>query len=721
MPDEFASKIPSIAYNLPDLQAAARVELTDPQGEVVACLAATLSNGHSTRQSGAVWGTVGLALLASVSSLMHSAIAQSVGAAQWRIVDVMVTIQHAAVAGLLSLNYPVVYTSYALNFAWSLGLIYMGPVQNSISNTRNATGGNANDNLSNAVLQAITSRKSSPFTSSASTTTGLGGLGLYKSMLSLGAAEAPNAIDASAEPMMLSASSSYASPMGVSTLAELVRRKLRAPNTGANGQLDQGSTGGSIPYVGANDTIALGIPTYSERANIPAPSAFLTVLVTMFMLVAVVIGALAVIYAFALLIWATTRKHTESAGAAGTMARWSHRFTRPSEFLGSYTTATFGRILLITMPIYMIFAFYQWNHGDSWVPDFLAAVFLVMFLAALALLFLPMFRFARRGSKEDLYYNDETAPASANPIVKRWGPMAHPFRPTFFWFALVLLLAAFLRACFLGFGQDHGFRQSIGLIVVEALLFLALCICRPGRDKTSDFVSIVLSIFRIISWGLTLVFAEQLSVAVIPRVVVGFALIVFTGLPIIFLFFVTVWDLGWGIIWLRRKLRPAVVNAGSKPLEMEHADKYEYGQVAGNIPRGSSAGTLAPASSSERSNLLTKEKETEAAAVGAATGATATAGAGFPRSGTAGSGSSQDHTDLSGQTAAAAATPAALVQKQLPTPGSGTSQYQDASSELPTPATYRSGATTYQDAHTGTTPGNPPPNPTRQSYFGQAM
>lgn len=529
VPDDFSSQIPTIAYKIPDLEAVATLRLTDIDGEqVVGCVQATLSNGHSARQSGVLWATVGLALLALFSSLLHSVIAQSVGAAQWRLVDVMLAIQHPAVASLLSLNYPIVFLEYGTNFAWSLGLVDIPSLQDSITATRAATGGHDRA-VFGSNLTAQTASRLNPYSvngegsSTGGGSSSLGSLGLRRGLSSL------------ARRITLHPSSSHAtvaSPL-------LQARQEYAPNTGPGGSLITGGDSVALPIITRNPDDRGGIATFVERLNIAPGNTFLTVLVSIAALLAILVAALLVVLAIAFVARLAVRRR--SSGPVGrSVSHWSDRVTTPSDFLGTITLATAGRFLLFTFPVVVLFAFYQWAHGDSWVGHLLAAISVVVFLAAAAGLLVPMVRHARRG--EDLYYHD-TPPARGSAVAKRWGQMAHMYRPRFYWFAGVWLAYSIVRACFIAFAQGRGTRQAIGLLVLELLVFIALCVLRVGRDKKSDFVFIFLCFSRVAAWAVCIAFIPSANVETIPRVVVGFVLLVVTAVPIIFLFFLTLWDL----------------------------------------------------------------------------------------------------------------------------------------------------------------------------------
>ncbi|KAK0523124.1 hypothetical protein OC835_006353 [Tilletia horrida] len=546
VPEQFASKIPSIAFKIPDLEAVATVQLIDQNQRVVACLQATLSNGHTTYQKAAIWGTAGLAALAAGSSFLHSAIPASLGAAQWRIVDVMAAIQHVAVVSLLSLTYPVAFSSYASNFAWSIGMINISPLQSSITSTRRATGGTQSAVFGNA-LEADGGRKYDPFIRRAA--------GARRALLSdwtpsaFGLNERGSISPASlvrrlaendpAAPLRDISFNEHSAvtPLNSTFLSALPNRllaveRIYAPNTGPNGQLLQASEGGPLPIVYPNTTSDEGIELFAERLDIHPANVFLTVLVNYMILFGFMFAALAVIYILARFFARTL-----------STPNWAERFIQWNQFGKSYITAFLGRFLLITFPILLIFAFFQWRFGDSWVPDMVAAVTIAVCVAGLAVFFVPMFYYARRDGKDELYYPEELPPAEAGKVPKIWGSFAHPWKPKFYWAYLIFLFWSVGRACFIGFAQHHGFVQAIGLLIFELVLFVLLCVLRPSRNKAGNAVTILLCLSRVISWAICVAFTHQADVQTIPRVIVGYVLLVATGIPILLLLLLTIIDL----------------------------------------------------------------------------------------------------------------------------------------------------------------------------------
>ncbi|CAO1621093.1 unnamed protein product [Parajaminaea phylloscopi] len=613
IPEEYLSKVPSIAYSIPDLEAIATLSLTSSStGQVVDCVQVTLTNGHTARQSGAKWASVGLALFALFSSLLHSCIGQSVGAAQWRVVDVMLSIQHIAVTALLSLNFPSVFVSYAVNFAWSLGLVDISSLQKSITSTRAATGGHTGAQFGNALTAqtALNAVNAAVQLDAAVANGGSVNLAstLANKLFSVGTSAdgSGHAIEETqvASTALSSIAGHFAPAMkrGVEavegTLAEAIvanrtllasRAAKYAPNTGPNGTPITTSSSGTLPIVLNSTDNYGGVDLFVQKANIAPDNAFATVLVSMFIFIAIIVGALLLTLGIAWLFRLATRR------SEGSVSHWAHRVTRPSGF-APVVAATAGRALLVIFPAYIIFAFYQWKHGDSWVPTMLAAVFLAFLVISIIVFFAPLFKEARRSSPETFYYSKHESPVYANRVAKVWGHMAHPYRPKYFWFALVFLLLSVVRACFVSFAQGQDFRQAVGLLVFEVVFLVLLCVLRVGRDKKSDWVFIVLAIFRVISWAVCVAFTRRANVTTIPRAIVGYALIVVTGIPIVWLFFLTVWDLFSALLPSKRRSQKPVAGEGN---EKTQDDSYHYGHMgAGAAGAGAGAGTAGAAATS---------------------------------------------------------------------------------------------------------------------------
>jgi hypothetical protein len=156
-----SSRIPGVAYKIPDLEAFAQLTLVETTtGIMKACVQSTLSNGWSTHQLAVEWSTGGLALLGLLSALLQSHSPDAL--APYRLLDLFYLYQSIATTSFLNLNYPSVYRAFALNFAWAMGLFASATMQQSINDMRHLTGGNMAD-ASEGSAVGLVNRKLSPY------------------------------------------------------------------------------------------------------------------------------------------------------------------------------------------------------------------------------------------------------------------------------------------------------------------------------------------------------------------------------------------------------------------------------------------------------------------------------------------------------------------------------------------------------------------------------
>lgn len=144
VPEDAASQIPGIAYNIPDLDAKVRiyVNMTDT-GETVACVEAHISNGKTVDLPGVKWATAviaGLALISSaiISGLGHSNTASHIAANSMSLFGYF---QAQAIIGLTGVGLPPIVQGWTQNFQWSMGIIRVQFMQDIFTWYQRATGG----------------------------------------------------------------------------------------------------------------------------------------------------------------------------------------------------------------------------------------------------------------------------------------------------------------------------------------------------------------------------------------------------------------------------------------------------------------------------------------------------------------------------------------------------------------------------------------------------
>lgn len=230
-----------------------------------------------------------------------------------------------------------------------------------------------------------------------------------------------------------------------------------------------------------------------------------------------------------------------------------------------------------------IFSLYQFTLNDAWLPIFLAAITLFITVAGLLLAEGSILLAARRArtasrsshgalaDKERRHsLTDGSSSSSPAPVDREnssvtlthaghgtrhiagiravpgslWSPFPNlrPHcsalyqqyrRPLHTFWLLPLLLATFAKACFIAFGQNHGFVQIIALIVIEGLTFVAIVAVRPHTNKKGDWLSAVLALFRLVGTGLMLAFFARLGASGIVRTVLGLVCVAVWGFAVL--------------------------------------------------------------------------------------------------------------------------------------------------------------------------------------------
>ncbi|KAG8529548.1 uncharacterized protein KY384_006185 [Bacidia gigantensis] len=164
IPDDVLSRVPSIAYGVPDLDGVVRIYIkARDTGENLACVEAELSNGKTVDQKAVGWTTAiiaGLALLASAvtSGLGHSNTAAHVAA---NALSLFGYFQAQAIIGLTAVDLPPVVASWTQNFQWTMGIVRVGFLQKLCTWYQRSTGGTPSSILSNLQKASVEVQKRS--------------------------------------------------------------------------------------------------------------------------------------------------------------------------------------------------------------------------------------------------------------------------------------------------------------------------------------------------------------------------------------------------------------------------------------------------------------------------------------------------------------------------------------------------------------------------------
>ncbi|PCH43665.1 TRP-domain-containing protein [Wolfiporia cocos MD-104 SS10] len=514
IPSQFdvTSHLPGIAYVIPNLEAYVQLMLVEVgTNDVKACVQATLSNGWSARQYAVEWTTAAITLLALAAAIWKSLTSDVFSLAPIRLLDLIYLLQTIAVSGLLGLNYPLVYTAFALNFSWVIGLFSQSPnspMQNSINNMRHLTGGDSADASSNGATPLV-NRKLSPYNAPSDITSGLGSTYSASQSLLAKAASMPSINLANANaPNLISRSNSFGN---ATTLAA---------NTGDVAVVTSQS----------DNVLQAGIPIYVNTIGIATADAFMTVFLTALIYAAVVLGALALGYAIYYALVLRTRKVD-----ARRLPGWQTGYMPFARAWGLRAA------IVVAFPL-LVFIFYQWTLKDSWLSVLLSVIALVILMA----LVLPPFFLAMRPYLPRVLSRTNNA---STPTSVSLAPIYAQFRAERIWYAGPLLLAIIVKALVVAFGHAHGLAQAIVCVIVDAVMLISLCVFKPYRSRRADILQGYLAIVRLVCSGLLIAFAESIALMAIPRVVIGIITAIIFAVAVVIMFFNILVNMGlWRLV-----------------------------------------------------------------------------------------------------------------------------------------------------------------------------
>jgi Transient receptor potential (TRP) ion channel/ML-like domain len=144
VPASVTKDIPSIAYEIPDLDGIAKIWINDTDGTPMGCVEAFLYNGKTVYQEGVGWVTAIIAGGALLSSAVASGLGHSNTAAHVACAAVLLFgyFQALAIAGYVSVRLPPIVASWTQNFQWSMGIIHLSFMQTIFTWYIKSTGGN---------------------------------------------------------------------------------------------------------------------------------------------------------------------------------------------------------------------------------------------------------------------------------------------------------------------------------------------------------------------------------------------------------------------------------------------------------------------------------------------------------------------------------------------------------------------------------------------------
>jgi hypothetical protein len=476
IPPEYASKIPSLAFSVPDLDGNVKLQLTNADtGKPVGCVESNVGNGNTLNMPVISYVAAGIAAAALILSALSSLAAggqPGAVASSPTFGEIIGWFQGMATNGMLSVPYPQVYRSFTTNFAFSTGLVPWGQMQTTIDNFRNSTGGNLTD-ASYPYLKDNTTLVYE------STNSSDGGSGLFR-----------RAFD---------------------TVVILAR-----DGTDVNVGGESATVGGDNP--GNNSTaggtqkdskFVTGIQAYVEQLTIPQENTFMTVLLVW----AIVVAALIVLILLLKVIleaWAQFGKLPKA------MESWRRRYWWR-------LAKAITNLILLLYGVWTLYCVYQFTNGDSWAAKVLAGVTLGAFTIILAWF---TWRIWKKGRESKKLEGDASRLYEDKETWIKYSLFYDAYKKNYWLFFVPAIIYMFAKGCIIAGANGHGLVQASGQLIVEALMLVLLLWARPYQLRSGRWINIFIQVVRVASVVCILVFVEELGLSQTTKTITGVVLIV---------------------------------------------------------------------------------------------------------------------------------------------------------------------------------------------------
>lgn len=534
------SGIPLIAFSIPDFegQAILRIFANSTESQI-GCYSAVVTNGSTFSHPTAVGPILGIfaavALFASVAVAIYGHNVADTRKHYAHSVSVFVVFsvfQHIFFTGALSMNWPSVLVAFWSNYAWSAGMIYSEPMQNTINQFIGSNKGNI------SMVGSAPAGVDIP---------GLGG-GYEISQIYRRSAAAPF--------------ETFDGVVGTTFETRALEHALSRRDALVNS-----STGYS--WYGSSAQPGLPLPgNYSGFAGtlaqegIPASNAFMTGFLWLLILIVCVAAAIAALKGVV-------------EGLVRIRVVKTDRFDVFRKHWIAFTMAAVLRICYIAFFMIIFSTLFQFTLGGSnHIIGLAAAIFVIFFLGMLGVTAYALyyrlrhqsfksepdrlsiepsklgFKFSRSSKASE---NDETKGlASSVPwwrlhFVDKDGETAHVhddtdyttkfgwlssrFRRSKWWFFSFWLMYEFVRACFYGGAAGHALTQVFGLLVVEFIALVATIIMKPFESNRLNLLMVyLLGLSKVVTVALSSAFDARFELERILCTVIGIVIIVIQGI-----------------------------------------------------------------------------------------------------------------------------------------------------------------------------------------------
>lgn len=132
-------------------------------------------------------------------------------------------------------------------------------------------------------------------------------------------------------------------------------------------------------------------------------------------------------------------------------------------------------------------------------------------------------------------------------------PLYGQYRIPRYYFFVFPILATFIRALLIAAARNNGTVQIVTVVCIELFLLLSHVVLTPGKTRRADILCVFLSVIRLVTAGLLVAFIVPVALPPIPRVVIGFIVLVLFSVAVVVMLFNTLWNLGLRRLWFHQR------------------------------------------------------------------------------------------------------------------------------------------------------------------------
>lgn len=492
--NDITSKIPGVAYTIPDLDARVRIVLYDlSTNDDLACVEATVSNGKTVQTKYAAWPIAAIAGLGLISSGVISVIGHSSTAAHIasNSMSLFVYFQSLAITSMLAVaKVPPIAAAWAQNFQWSLGIIRADFIQTIANWYLQSTGGLPTDVLGNSYLS----------------------ISVQKTKRSLEAMYLAVDVSATAARYMMPKRASISIDSDNFGLSDTLNSTLYTTN-------EKEST------LTSKVLILRGIQRVAYLAHIEITSLYMTTIIFLLFFAFVVIVFMMF---FKAIIEILVRSKKLNEG----------KFVEYRQQWSNIIKGALYRLLVVAFPQISVLGFWEFTEHDSAGIVVVAAFLLLVTLALLLFATIRVVSYGRRSVRE--HKNPAYLLFGDGKFLNKFGFVYVQYRADCYYFVSLTLTYVFLKTLIVAVLQHHGRVQAVIVFAIELIFCVTICWIRPFMDKRTNIFNITIAVINTLNALFFMFFSYVFNQ---PQVVASVMAVVFFVLNAAFALFLLIFTI----------------------------------------------------------------------------------------------------------------------------------------------------------------------------------